>query len=139
MDPPNCWFVLHTSRFQKIKIFFQDDTDDATTTLTTEDSLVKEEFNEENDDELSMVDDLVNFPTTTTRESDDEMITATVGLRDLADDAVNFPPNTTTHDNSNIKFFKICSRTVWSIEFFTATAIDSNFQTYQKSSLATIV
>ena len=46
---------------------FQAGEDDATTITSldaTEDNLVK--FNEENEDELSLADDLVNFPTTTT-------------------------------------------------------------------------
>ena len=96
---------------------FQADSDDATTINSvdaTEDNLVKDEFNEENDDELSLVDDLVNFPTTTTVKSDEEMLTGDVSNANrhvfhVSDDAVNFPPNITSlhHnvDESNVKFY----------------------------------
>ena len=73
--------------------------------------MVKDEFNEENDDS---VDDLVNFPTTTTAKSDENMLLSDVSHANrhvfhVSDDAVNFPPNITSlqHcvDESNVKFY----------------------------------
>ena len=73
--------------------------------------MVKDEFNEENDD---LVDDLVNFPTTTTAKSDENMLLSDVSHANrhvfhVSDDAVNFPPNITSlrHgvDESNVKFY----------------------------------
>ena len=73
--------------------------------------MVKDEFNEEKDDS---VDDLVNFPTTTTAKSDDNMLLSDVSHANrhvfhVSDDAVNFPPNITSlkHgvDESNVKFY----------------------------------